>query len=226
MRDLSKITIVIQMILAVPFIIIFAGVMLFIPAGTIDWIEGWIYILLLIVYYLTMTIYLIIKDPSTLRKRKKLSTSKIENFFLVILGLLFFPLIIMPGFDYKFQWTQLPSLVRIIGFFGLVFSYIINFWVMKVNSYASKALIIHENHIAITIGPYGIVRHPMYVSFILLAFSTPIALGSLVSILLAIPIPFLLVFRIRKEEEMLKKNLSSYIEYTEKVRYRLIPKIW
>ncbi|MFX1336217.1 MAG: methyltransferase family protein, partial [Promethearchaeota archaeon] len=125
-----------------------------------------------------------------------------------------------------FQWTQIPSLIKIIGFLGLVFSYILNFWVMRVNSYASKGLVMHEDHLIITIGPYGIIRHPMYVSFVLLAFSTPIALGSLVSIFLAIPIPFLLVFRIQNEEKMLTKELISYIEYMEKVRYRLIPKIW
>ncbi|UCG01988.1 MAG: isoprenylcysteine carboxylmethyltransferase family protein [Candidatus Heimdallarchaeota archaeon] len=173
-----------------------------------------------------MTIYFIIKDLSTLRKRKKLSTSKADNIFLVIFGLLFFQLIILPGFDYKFQWTQLKSLIRIIGFLGLALTYIINFWVMRANSYSSKGLIIHENHLLITIGPYGIIRHPMYVSFILLAFSTPITLGSLVSIFLAVPIPFLLVFRIRKEEEMLLKDLLNYNEYMKKVPYRLIPKIW
>ncbi|MFX0016007.1 MAG: hypothetical protein ACFE98_15570, partial [Candidatus Hermodarchaeota archaeon] len=150
MRDLSRISILIQMILAVPFIIIFSGVLLFLPAGTIDWIEGWVFILLLVFYYMTMTLYFFIKDPSTLRKRKKLSTSKTDNIFLVIFGLLFFPLIILPGFDYQFQWTQIPSLIKIIGFLGLVFSYILNFWVMRVNSYASKGLVMHEDHLIIT----------------------------------------------------------------------------
>ncbi|MFX0084696.1 MAG: methyltransferase family protein [Candidatus Hodarchaeota archaeon] len=223
---MSNVIIFIQMILAIPFIFIFAGILLFIPAGVIDWVEGWIFILLLVVYYVTMTIYFIINDPSTLIKRKKLSASKFDNIFLVIFGILFFPLIVLPGFDYNYQWTQLPGLIKIIGFLGIVFSYLINFWVMKVNSYASKGLIMHKNHLVITIGPYGIVRHPMYVSFILLAFSTPIALGSLISLILAVPIPFLLAFRIHYEEKMLKKELIEYLEYTKEVPYRLIPKIW
>jgi len=212
--------------LAIPFLILFMGALLFIPAGTVNWMEGWIYILILVVYYILMTFYFIIKDPATLKKRRKLSSSKMENTALIIFGFFFLLVMILPGFDYQFQWTQLPNIIKIFGFSGLVITYLLNFWVMKMNSFASKGLMTHEDQVVIMTGPYKHVRHPMYVSFILLAFSTPIALGSLVSLVLAPFIPFFLVFRIQNEEKMLKKELIGYIDYIKKVPYRLIPKIW
>ncbi len=223
---MSFIKAIIQIIIGIPFITIFTGVLLFLPAGTLNWIEGWLYILLLLIYYVSTAIYFTIKNPSTLKRRRKLSASNVENLIMIIFGCSFLLLLIIPGFDFQLKWTQLPLLFKIIGFIGLIITYILNFWVLKENSFASKGLIIHKDQKVITTGPYGIVRHPMYVSIILLAFSTPIALGSLISLILALIIPFFLAFRILKEEKMLRKDLVGYTEYTQKVCYRLFPKIW
>lgn len=223
---MSIIKAIIQIIFVVPFLIIFTGGILFFPAGTLNWIEGWVYILLLLIYYVGTTIYFTIKNPSTLIRRRKLSASNTENLIMIIFGCYFLLLLILPGFDYQLKWTQLPLLFKTIGFIGLIITYILNFWVLKENSFASKGLLIHKDQKVVTTGPYGIVRHPMYVSIILLAFSTPVELGSLISLILALLVPFFLAFRILKEEKMLRKDLSDYIEYTQKVPYRLFPKIW
>ncbi|MFW9993677.1 MAG: methyltransferase family protein [Candidatus Odinarchaeota archaeon] len=214
------------MVFAIPFVAIFIGALLFIPANTFEWLEGWLYVLLLVLYVLAVFIYFMIKDPSTLEKRSKLSGSTTDKIFLTLFGIDFFLLIILPGFDFQYSWSPLPFAVEAIGFLGLVLSYIIIFLVMRENSFASKGLVIHKDQEVISTGPYAVVRHPMYVGFTIMSFSIPLALGSLVSLLPALFAPFFLAFRILSEEEMLKKELPDYTEYMKKVPYRLIPKIW
>ncbi|MHA2296107.1 MAG: methyltransferase family protein [Candidatus Hodarchaeales archaeon] len=223
---MSTVKLTIQMIFSIPFIVLFIGVLLFIPANTTNWLEGWLFNLSLALYVLVVFVYFMIKDPSTLERRSKLSGSTTDKIFLTFFGIDFLLIIVLPGFDYQFQWSPLPPLIVVLGFLGLILSYIIIFLVMRENSFASKGLTIHEGQEVITTGPYAIVRHPMYVGFTIMAICIPLALGSLVSLFPALLAPFFLAFRIRNEEEMLKKELQGYTEYMKKVRYRLIPKIW
>ena len=223
---MSSAKIVIQVVLSIPFVLVSVGLLLFIPAGTIEWLEGWIFLLLLLIFVASYYTYFMIKSPSTLEQREKLSSSFEDKITLMIIGILYLSLIVLPALDFQFQWSQLPTIIKVIGNLGVVLSYIIIFMVMKENPFASKGLTIHEDQTVITTGPYAVVRHPMYTSLSIMFLSIPLALGSLITLAPAIISVFLLVTRINNEEKMLLKEFKEYEEYIEKVHYRLIPRIW
>lgn len=223
---MKRTRLIIANILSVPFIIIFLSVLLFIPAGDLCWVNGWILIASLVVYLLFTSIYFMIKDPSTLEKRSKLSSEKGDNIIISLIGILFLILIILPALDYRFGWSQIPFFVSCIGLTSLLISYLIIFLVMRENSFASKGLVIHEEQKVITTGLYSLIRHPLYTGGVIMSIAIPITLGSLISLIPAAFLPFIYAFRIKKEEQMLIENLAGYDEYKEKVKYRLFPGIW
>ena len=223
---MKRVKIIITNIFSIPLIIVFLGLLHFLPAGNIYWINGWIFIAPLVMYLLLNSIYFIIKDPSTLEKRSKLSTEKGDNIIIVLIGVLFLFLLLLPAFDYRFNWSQIPFFLSCIGLAFLTISCLIFFFVMRVNSFASKGLMIHKDQKVITTGPYTLVRHPLYMGGIIMSISIPLTLGSLIGFIPVIFLPFIYAIRIRKEEQMLLRNLKGYDEYQQKVKYRLIPKIW
>ena len=223
---MSSVKLVLQVVLSIPLVLVFAGLLLFIPAGSIEWLEGWVYLFLLLIFILSYYSYFMIKNPSTLETREKLSSSFADRISLLIIGVLFVSMLIIPALDYQFQWSQLPPIIKLIGNLGLLLSYIIIFLVMKENPFASKGLTIHEDQTIISTGPYAVVRHPMYTSLSIMFLSIPLALGSLITLLLGIISIFILITRISNEEKMLLKEFKEYDEYIKKVHYRLIPRIW
>ena len=223
---MKRLKLIITMLFSIPFVIAFLGALLFLPAGDIYWINGWMLIASMVFYLLLVFIYFMIKDPSTLEKRSKLSSDKGDNLYITVIGFLFLALLLLPTFDYRFNWSQLPFFVSWIGFTGLIISYLILFFVMRENSFASKGVMIHEGQKVIDTGPYALVRHPMYMGALIMCVSIPLTLSSLISIVPAIFIPFIFALRIRKEEELLLRELPGYDAYREKVKYKLIPKIW
>jgi protein-S-isoprenylcysteine O-methyltransferase Ste14 len=223
---MKRLKLIIAFILSIPFLIVFLGALLFIPAGNFYWINGWMLIASLVTYLLLNFIYFIIKDPSTLEKRSKLSTEKGDIIHLTLIGILFLTLLLLPTLDFRFNWSQLPFFLSFVGLVGLIISYLILFFVMRENSFASKGLMIHNNQEVITTGPYALVRHPMYIGSIIMSISIPLTLGSLIGLIPAIFVPFIFALRIRHEEEMLLRELKGYDQYQQKVKYRLFPKIW
>ena len=223
---MKRLKLIITMLFSIPFVIAFLGALLFLPAGDLYWINGWMLIASMVFYLLLVFIYFMIKDPSTLEKRSKLSSDKGDNLYITVIGILFLALLLLPTFDYRFNWSQLPFFVSWIGFTGLIISYLILFFVMRENSFASKGVMIHEGQKVIDTGPYALVRHPMYMGALIMCVSIPLTLSSLISIVPAIFIPFIFALRIRKEEELLLRELPGYDAYREKVKYKLIPKIW
>jgi len=223
---MKRLKLIITMLFSIPFVIAFLGALLFLPAGDIYWINGWMLIASMVFYLLLVFIYFMIKDPSTLEKRSKLSSDKGDNLYLTVIGFLFLALLLLPTFDYRFNWSQIPFFVSWIGFTGLIISYLILFFVMRENSFASKGVMIHEGQKVIDTGPYALVRHPMYMGALIMCISIPLTLSSLISLVPAIFIPFIFALRIRKEEELLFRELPGYDAYREKVKYKLIPKIW
>lgn len=218
--------IIITNILSIPFIIVFFCALLFLPAGSLFWINSWMFIASLVMYLLFNSIYFIIKDPSTLEKRSKLSTEKGDNFSIALIGIFFLVLLLLPAFDYRFSWSQIPFFLSCIGLASLIISYLILFFVIRENSFASKGLRTHEGQKVITTGTYTLVRHPLYMSGIIMSISIPLTLGSLMGLIPVLFLPFIYAVRIRKEEQMLLRDLKGYDEYRQKVKYRLIPKIW
>jgi len=145
---------------------------------------------------------------------------------MVTAGLAFFSMFLITALTVGFQWPKIPFIIEVVGFMGIVLAFIIIFLVMRENSYASKRIEVQEGQKVISTGPYAYVRHPMYVGFIFMSLGFPIALGSLLAIPSGILAIILMAIRAYYEEKTLINELDGYEEYMQKVRYRLIPRIW
>ena len=201
--------------------------LLFLPAGTISYDQGWLFLECLFIPMLLMGIILFFRNPDLLRSRlnakEKEQSQKMVVFFS---GILFLSSFVLAGLNYRFQWLVLPDIVSILAAIVFLLSYGMYGEVLRENTYLSRTIEVQNNQKVIDTGFYGIVRHPMYLSTILLFLSIPLILGSLYSFLLFLLYPFLLVKRILEEEKLLEKELKGYTLYQKKVKYRLIPFIW
>ena len=209
---------------------VFIALALFLPAGTIFWLQGWIYIILMISFSTSLMTYLTKKDPELLKARAKTKTTESWDKKIGIIGTPFFILMyILPGFDaVRFRWSKLPLYISIIGFIGMILAVILFSLVIRENRYLSRVVEIQEErgHRVITTGPYRIVRHPMYLAVIFLYISHCIALGSLYSLIPCVCIIITIILRTIREDKMLHEQLEGYKEYAQKTRYKLIPGIW
>ena len=207
------------------FIII--ALLLFIPAGTLDYWNAWLFIGILFIPMFMVGIILMIKNPDLLSKRLNSKENESEQKVLLLLGgVMFIGGFIISGLNYRFQWMTLPKWMIVIATIIFLLAYILYAEVLRENMYLSRIIEVQENQKVIDIGLYGIVRHPMYVSTILLFLSIPLVLGSLVSFLIFLAYPVIIVKRIRNEEQVLERGLEGYSEYKNKVKYKLIPFIW
>lgn len=207
------------------FILIAA--LLFVLAGSLNFIKGWIFIGLLFVPMLILGIFLFIKAPQLLEKR--LSAKEKENTqkgVVIFSFLMFVAGFVTAGLDYRFGWSKVPFAVTIISGIVLLLSYGLYARVMKENAYLSRTVEIQNNQKVIDTGLYGIVRHPMYTATILLFLSMPLVLGSWFALILFLPYPFVIAIRIKNEEKVLEAGLPGYCEYKQKVRWRIIPFVW
>lgn len=203
------------------------GCFLFIPAGTFNYWNGWLFIGSIFIPMIFVLIYLLIKDPELLEKRFKTKEKEKEQRFIQKIGIA--PTIIgflLPGFDYRFNWSNVPMWLVVIATILVVSGYILFIIVMKQNSYASRVIEIQQNQKVIDYGLYSKVRHPMYLAAIIIMLSSPLVLGSYYALIPMALYPLIIIFRIKNEEEVLKKGLAGYDEYLKKVKYRLIPLIW
>ncbi len=207
--------------------VVMVGALLFLPAGSLDFTGGWLFMGLLFIPVLFLGVVLFIKSPELLRKRldskEKESTQK---GVLAFSALVFLGGFILAGLDYRLGWTAVPKAVTIIASILFLLSYLLYAEVMRENAYLSRKIEVQENQKVVDTGLYGIVRHPMYMATTLLFLMVPLILGSLVSFLVFLAFPFILALRIKNEEKVLCVGLEGYTEYTKKVKYRLIPFIW
>ena len=207
--------------------LIVVGVMLFLPAGTLNYSNGWLFILLLFVPMFLLGGWLWLRNPELLEKRLNSKENESEQKKVVSLSLILFIVgFIVSALDYRFRLTYLPLWVTIIGSVLLLASYGLYAEVMRENTYLSRTVEIQENQKVIDTGLYGIVRHPMYFATTLLFLSFPLVLGSGIGFVIFLAQPFLLVKRIKNEEKVLEQGLEGYSEYKKKVKHRLIPFIW
>jgi len=215
-------------------LIIFADVMQAIPlmllAGNFLWIEAWIYILIFTIFMTYTMFWLRKNNPQLLESRTSMKGSpRSDKIILSLLGIVCIVYFLVVSLDGgRYHWSVVPVLVKIFGFIGLAFGLIIMFLVMKENAFASKVVRIDKEggQKVISTGPYAIVRHPMYTGFLLMFFGLTIALGSLYGLIPTAIVSILIIIRIPLEEKLLHEGLEGYTEYTEKVKCRLIPKIW
>lgn len=201
--------------------------LLFLPAGTFQYWNGWLFILLLFVPMLLLGAVLLIKAPELLEKRLQ-SKEKEGDQKKVVAGaaLMFLAGFIVSALDYRFGWTRVSFSVVATASGILLASYGLYAEVMRENVYLSRTVEVQEGQKVIDTGLYGIVRHPMYGATVLLFLTIPLVLGSYIGFGIFLIYPFLLVKRIKNEEQILEEGLEGYKEYKKKVKYRMIPFVW
>lgn len=203
------------------------GALIFVPAGTIKFLNGWIFMGVLFVPMFIFGIYLMFKNPDLLKRRLNAKEKEGEQKTVIALsGLMFMAGFVIAGLNYRFGWVVLPNIVTIIASIVFVISYILYAEVLRENAYLLRTIEVEKGQKVVDTGMYGIVRHPMYIVTILLFLSIPLILGSIISFVIFLMYPFIIIKRIKNEEKVLEKDLDGYIEYEKKVKYRLIPFIW
>ncbi|MBP3422063.1 MAG: isoprenylcysteine carboxylmethyltransferase family protein [Lachnospiraceae bacterium] len=207
--------------------IILVGALIFLPAGTWQFANGWLLMGILFVPMFLAGIVLMIKNPALLKKRLNAKEEqKEQNLVIKLSGLMFLVGFIVAGLGVRLGWYILPKGVVICAAVIFVVAYVLYAEVLRENTYLSRTIEVQENQKVIDTGLYGIVRHPMYSVTLLLFLSMPLVLGSIYSFLVFLAYPFIIAKRIINEEAFLEKELEGYREYKQKVKYRLIPFIW
>ena len=207
--------------------VILVGVLIFWPAGTIQFWNGWLFMGILFIPMFGAGIVMMIKNPKLLQSRLDAKEKRKDQDLVVKLsGLMFLAGFVAAGLNYRYDWLVLPKRVCIGAAAVFLIAYLQYAEVLRENTYLSRTIEVQENQKVVDTGMYGIVRHPMYSVTLLLFLSMPLVLGSLISFVIFLVYPFIIAKRIRGEEEFLAAELDGYEEYLKKVRYRLIPFIW
>ena len=202
-------------------------ILLFIPAGTLDYPNGWLFIALLFIPMFFAGIIMLFKSPDLLRRRLNAKEEEDEQKTVILVsGIIFLLAFILAGLNFRFGWFKLPTIVIIIASIIFLLAYIMYAEVLRENEYLSRTVEVSENQKVVDSGLYGLVRHPMYTSTIFLFLSMPLVLDSIFSFIVMLVYPIIIIFRIRNEEKVLENELIGYKEYKEKVKYKLIPYLW
>lgn len=201
---------------------------LFLPAGSLHFSEAWIYFAIFFGSTMYINRYFLKRDPELIERRVHAKeVEKEQKIFQSISGAIFFiGLLVLPGLDYRFSWSDVPFYLVFVADFFVLLGFIIVFLVFKENSFTSAIIEVSENQQVISTGPYALVRHPMYTGAISIILFTPLALGSIWALIPAILIIIFIVLRLLNEEKILLKELAGYEDYCKKIRYHLIPFIW
>ena len=207
--------------------LIIVWLLLFIPAGSLSYFNGWLFMALLFIPMFIAGIIMFIKSPELLKRRLNAKEEESEQKIVIFVsGVIFLLSFILAGLNFRFGWFKLPIMVVIIASVVFLLSYIMYAEVLRENMYLSRTVEVSENQKVVDTGLYGLVRHPMYTSTIFLFLSMPLILDSIFSFIIMLIYPIIIIFRIRNEEKVLSRELEGYKEYKEKVKYRLIPFIW
>jgi len=207
--------------------VVLIGLLIFVPAGTMDFAYGWLFMGILFIPMFLAGVVMMLKNPELLEKRLNAKEKQQEQSMVVKLsGLMFLCGFIVAGLGVRFEWYMLPPEAVMIFAVLFLMAYVLYAEVLRENTYLSRTIEVQENQKVIDTGLYGIVRHPMYSATLLLFLAMPLVLGSVYSFLIFLVYPFIIAKRIKGEEEFLEKELPGYREYKQKVKYRLLPFIW
>ena len=207
--------------------VVLVGILIFLPAGTFSFFNGWLLMGILFIPMFFAGIVMLFKNPDLLKSRLDAKEKQNEQSLVVKLsGLMFLAGFVVAGLGVRLGWYALPKPVVIVAAVIFIIAYILYAEVLRENTYLSRTIEVQENQKVIDTGLYGIVRHPMYSVTLLLFLSMPLVLGSVYSFVIFLVYPFIIAKRIKHEEEFLEKELNGYREYKQKVKYRLIPFIW
>jgi protein-S-isoprenylcysteine O-methyltransferase Ste14 len=211
----------------VPAVFLGLGLIFFVPAATLDYWEAWVFIAVLLVPFLFVLTYLLRKDPELLVRRIRFNEKEsAQRRIIRASSLIFFTGFLIPGLDHRYGWSDIPVEAVLTADALVIVGYALIFLVFKENPFASRVVEVEQGQRVISTGPYALVRHPMYLGTSIMWLATPIALGSYWALPVFLILPIVLVYRIMNEEEVLLRELPGYREYTQKVKYRLIPGIW
>ncbi len=203
------------------------GLLIFLPAGSFNYFNGWLFMGILLVPITIAGIVMMFKNPELLEKRlNSKETEKDQSLVVKLSGLMFLAGFIVAGLGFRFDWYQLPTPVSVGAAAFFLIAYILYAEVMRENTYLSRTIQVQENQKVIDTGLYSIVRHPMYSATLLLFLAIPLVLGSIYAFIIFLAYPFIIAKRIKGEEDLLEKELQGYTEYKKKVKYRLIPFVW
>ena len=207
--------------------IVLAAALVFLPAGTLRFPHGWLFMAVLFLPMLAAGIVLLRKRPQLLEQRLKQKEQQREQSLVVKLsGLMFLVGFILAGLDFRFGWTSLPDWISYAAAGLFLLAYLLYAEVLRENPWLSRTVEVQEHQTVVDTGLYGIVRHPMYSATLLLFLSMPLILGSLVSFMVFLVYPLIIAKRIQGEEQLLKQEMAGYEDYCQKVRWRLLPYIW
>lgn len=207
--------------------VILVALLIFIPAGTTKYINGWILMATLFIPMFFAGIVMMIKSPALLKKRLDFNERRGKQKIIIKLsGLMFIAGFIIAGLNFRFGWYMISTKVVILAVIIFLIGYLIYARVLHENAYLSRSIKVSDNQKIVDSGLYGIVRHPMYSATLLLFLTIPLILGSLYSFIIFLIYPFIICSRIIDEEKMLENDFPEYTQYKKKVKYRLIPFIW
>ncbi|MBP3617859.1 MAG: isoprenylcysteine carboxylmethyltransferase family protein [Lachnospiraceae bacterium] len=216
-----------QAIIKFLFGILLVGLLVFLPAGTVHFFQGWLFMGILFIPMLIAGIVMMVKNPGLLESRLNAKEKQSDQSLVVKLsGLMFLAGFIVAGLDFRFSWFPLPKGASMVAAVVFLMAYVLYAEVLRENTYLSRTIEVQENQKVIDTGLYGVVRHPMYFATLLLFLAMPLVLGSLISFVIFLAYPFIIAKRIQGEEQFLERELPGYKEYKEKVKYRLLPFIW
>lgn len=201
--------------------------LLFIPAGTWDYPQGWLLIGILFVPMFIAGLVMMKKNPELLKKRLNVREQESEQRSVILFsGIMFLAAFLSAGLSFRYSWLMLPVPVTIIAAIVFLAAYALYAEVLRENTYLSRTVEVQEDQKVIDTGLYGIVRHPMYMVTVLLFLAMPLVLGSVISFVIMLCYIPIIAKRIRNEEQVLREGLPGYGKYMEKVKYRLLPFIW
>lgn len=207
--------------------LLIVGLLLFIPAGTFAYWRAWLLIGILFIPMFIAGLIMMKKSPDLLQKRLNAKEEQSEQKAVIALsGLMFLAAFIVAGLNYRFGWITLPSWASYAAAVVFLIAYLLYAEVMRENIWLSRTVEVQENQKVIDTGLYGVVRHPMYMSTLLLFLSMPLVLGSVISFVIMLVYIPIIAKRIRNEEQVLESGLEGYSEYKKQVRYKVIPFVW
>jgi protein-S-isoprenylcysteine O-methyltransferase Ste14 len=209
---------------------LFFIVLIFWPAGTFDYWQGWLFLGTFSASTVGFTVYLAIYDRPLLERRMKAGPQYerewSQKIIVSLVFVAFFASIVLPALDYRYAWSPVAWWVSILGDVVILLSFLFIFWVIRVNSFAASNIRVEKDQRVIDTGPYAHVRHPMYAGAIWLFVGMPLALGSWWSLALILPLVPVLLWRLLDEEKILQRDLPGYTDYMRRVRARLVPLVW
>ena len=216
-----------RLILRTVISVVLVAAFLFFPAGSLRYWQGWAFIVLWFLPMLIASPYFLKHDPQLVERRLQTKEKSKEQKTIIRLAQpIVFVNLLVPGLDYRFGWSRVPIWLTILSEGLVLAGYVITFWAMKENSFASRTVQVMEGQRVISTGPYRMVRHPMYFGAVLMLLFTPLALGSWWALPGFLLVGVLIVLRLFNEEKVLGKELPGYSEYCQRTRHRLIPFVW